>query len=84
MRQSSPRSALRRVTLTIIDGSGCDERRWAEARRRLRKLDGVIVVFVNPRTEMAYVEYDRRLADPARVIAAVEGTGLRVAQLQPR
>ena len=84
MRQPSPRHALRHVTLSIVDATGGDDRRWADARRMLGKVDGVQVVFVNPRTEMAYVEYDRRLADPARLIATVERTGLRVAQLQRR
>ncbi len=83
MRHPSPRRVLRHVTLTI-DGAGGDEGRWADARRMLGKVDGVLLVFVNPRTEMAYVEYDPRLADPARLIATVEQAGLRVAQLQPR
>ncbi len=84
MRPPSPRHALQHVTLSIVEPTGGDSRRWADARRMLRKVDGVQVVFVNPRTEMAYVEFDHRLADPARLIATVERTGLKVTQLQPR
>ena len=84
MRRPPPRHALRHVTLSLVDGTGGDPRRWVDARRMLRKVDGVQVVFVNPRTEMAYVEFDSRLADPARLITTVERTGLRVAQLQRR
>lgn len=67
-----------------IDGAGHDVRRWTDARRCLMKVDGVRVVFVNPRTEMAYVEYDPRLSDPARIVATLERTGLMVADLQRR
>ena len=84
MRQPPPRQALRHVTLSIVDGIGGDPRRWADARRMLRMVDGVQVVFVNPRTEMAYVEFDHRLADPALLVTTVERAGLRVAQLQRR
>ena len=84
MRPSSPRHVLRHVTLSIVEPTAGDARRWAAARRMLRKVEGVHVAFVNPRTEMAYVEFDHRLADPARLIATVERAGLRVTQLQPR
>ncbi len=72
-----------RITLAI-DGAGHDTRRWGDARRSLMKVDGVRVVFVNPRTEMAYVEYDPRVSDAARIVAALERRGLLVADLQRR
>lgn len=37
-------------------------------------------VYVNPATEMAYVEYDPQLINITQVTAAVERTGLRVAE----
>ncbi len=72
-----------RVTLAIA-GAGHDRGRWNDARRSLTKVDGVRTVFVNPRTEMAYVEYDPRLSDPALIVARLERAGLVVVDVQRR
>lgn len=72
-----------RITLAI-DGAGHDARQWGDAKRSLMKVDGVRAVFINPRTEMAYVEYDPRLSDAARIVATLERSGLLVAELQRR
>lgn len=75
--------SVERVTLALERGPD-GIRPWAEARRGLSRIEGVRLVFVNPLTDMAYVEYDRRLADATQIVAVVEGMGLRVTELQKR
>jgi copper chaperone CopZ len=48
--------------------------------RALTRLDGVIRVYVNPATEMAYIEYDTARVSPAAFVAAVERVGFRVGE----
>jgi cation transport ATPase len=66
----------RRITLPIYDlsygGGGVLIVERASARST-----GVVHVYVNPATEMAYVEYDPALSDPNRLIAAVKHAGFR-------
>jgi copper chaperone CopZ len=52
--------------------------------RALTRTPGVVYVYVNPATEMAYVEYDPALADPNRLIQAVEHAGFHVGTPSPR
>lgn len=75
--------SVERVTLALERGPDSTSR-WAQTRRDLSRIDGVRSVFLNPVTDMAYVEYDRRLADASQIVAAVEGMGLRVTELQKR
>jgi copper chaperone CopZ len=43
--------------------------------RALARTPGVRYVYVNPATEMAYVEYDPRLAEPEGLVKVVEQAG---------
>jgi copper chaperone CopZ len=45
--------------------------------RALAQTPGVVYVYVNPATEMAYVEYDPALSDPDRLVKVVEHAGFR-------
>ena len=53
------------------------------AKRALAGLAGVVRVYVNPATEMAYVEYDPELATPYRLAAALEAAGFRAGTFTP-
>jgi hypothetical protein len=68
-----------RLTLAIYElgcwGSGA----WIVERALTRAL-GVTRVYVNPATEMAYIEYDPLLTDPSRLITAVERAGFRAGE----
>ncbi len=65
---------LQRTTIPL-HRLGCS----AAARRRVEKelesLPGVATVYVNPLTEMAYVEYDPARTDPEQCIAAAARSG---------
>lgn len=45
--------------------------------RALARTSGVVRVYVNPATEMAYVEYDPALSEPNRLVTAVKHAGFR-------
>ncbi len=72
-----------RLTLAIYElgcwGSGA----WI-VERALAKAPGVTQFYVNPATEMAYVEYDPMLTGPDRLIIAVEHAGFRAGEPRPR
>ena len=67
-----------------ITGLGCGGGGCLIVERAIAKVRGVRRVYVNPATEMAYVDYDPQLMDRAQLIAAVERTGLRAADLRRR
>lgn len=48
-----------------------------QIERALAQTPGVISVYANPATEMAYVTYDPRQVDPARLVQAIERAGFR-------
>ena len=61
--------------LTIgIDGLGCGGALSVE--RAIARLPGVIQVYVNPLTEMAYVKIDPTRVSEEQVVAAVTDLGL--------
>lgn len=47
-----------------------------------RKVPGVTKVYVNPATETAYIHCDAMGYDPARIVAAIQGTGFRAGPLR--
>lgn len=83
MSEKQVRRQTERLTFAI-NGLACGGGGSLSAERALAKVPGVLVVYVNPATEMAYVEYDPQLMDTAQLVAAVERTGLRVAELKRR
>ena len=63
-----------RLTMEI-DGLACGGARSVE--RAVARLPGVIRVYVNPLTEMAYVEVDPIRVSEDQIVAEVTGLGLR-------
>ena len=68
-----------RLTLPIYDLS-CGGGGVLIIERALARTLGVVYVYVNPATEMAYVEYDPALVDPDRLMKAVEHAGFRAGE----
>lgn len=66
-----------RATL-ILRGLGCGGAHSLE--RRIARVPGVTAVYVNPATELAYVDYDPDNCELAAVAAAVERAGYGVAE----
>lgn len=65
-----------RITLPI-DGLSCGGGGVLIVERALARASGVVFVYVNPATEMAYIEYDPALSDPDRLVKVVEHAGFR-------
>ena len=75
--ESEKRSAgLRRVTMPIY-GLACGGGGALTAERALARVSGVRRAYVNPLTEMAYVEIDPVTASEDQIVAAVAVLGLR-------
>jgi copper chaperone CopZ len=72
-----------RVTLAV-QGLGCGGGGALTAERALAHLKGVSSVYVNPATEMAYVEYDPSVVSPDDLVRAVGEVGLRAGDLTRR
>lgn len=71
-----------RITLPIYDlscGGGA-----LIVERTLAKVPGVARVYVNPATEMAYVQYDPTVVEAQQLIHAVRQAGFRVGQPSQR
>ncbi|MBI2939228.1 MAG: heavy-metal-associated domain-containing protein [Chloroflexi bacterium] len=64
-----------------IEGLGCGGGGALTVERALTRTAGVARTYVSPATEMAYVEYDPTTTSPDRLVAAVEGVGFRVSEL---
>jgi len=70
---------MKRQRMTLpIDDLSCGGGGALIVERVLAHTTGVIYVYVNPATEMAYVEYDPALAEPKYLIYVVEQAGFRV------
>ena len=65
-----------RTTLPIYD-LGCGGGGALSIERALEKLPGVIRVYVNPLTEMAYLEFDPAQATGDDFCRAIERAGFR-------
>jgi len=72
-----------RVTIAV-QGLGCGGAGALTAERALARLKGVSSAYVNPATEMAYVEYDSSITCPRDLVQAVEGAGLRTGEMTRR
>jgi copper chaperone CopZ len=65
-----------RITLPIDDLS-CGGGGVLIVERALARASGVVYVYVNPATEMAYIEYDPAISDPDRLVKVVKHAGFR-------
>ncbi len=73
----NPKTSHRaRVTLPIL-GLTCGGGGALSVERTLLRLPGVIWAYVNPATEMAYVEYDPEQTNQEALREAVEWSGYR-------
>jgi copper chaperone CopZ len=72
-----------RVTLSIY-GLGCGGGGALTVERCLARIPGVLRAYVNPLTEMAYVEYDPSLVGPGQLSDAIERTGFRAGEASVR
>ena len=71
---SSARS--QRVTIPIY-GLACGGGGALAVERALERTPGVLRVYVNPLTEMAYVDFDASRTDPSQLSQTIERVGLR-------
>jgi copper chaperone CopZ len=69
-----------RITMPI-EGLTCGGGGALTVERSIARVPGVTRVYVNPLTEMAYVEYDSTLCSPDTIVAAVIRAGFRSRQV---
>lgn len=72
-----------RITLPI-DDLGCGGGGALTVERALARQPGVVRVYVNPATEMAYIEFDPAVAEPQHFIDVVTRVGFRAGQPSAR
>lgn len=64
-----------------VYGLGCGGGGAGLIERELARLPGTLEVYVNPATEIAYVQYDPSKAGPAQFAHAIEQAGYRAGQV---
>ncbi len=71
-----PESAIevQHITLPIYNLS-CGGGGSLTVERVLARTPGVVEVYVNPATEMAYIRYDPALCDPEQLTAVIKRAG---------
>ena len=69
-------NARRELRIPVLD-LGCGGAGTATIERQLAHAPGVMRVYVNPATEMAYIDYDPAQTDPWRLARVIEETGYR-------
>ena len=72
-----------RVTLPIF-GLACGGGGALTIERCLVRTPGVRRAYVNPLTEMAYVEYDPSIVDPEQLCDAIRRVGFRAGEASVR
>lgn len=72
-----------RITLPIYN-LGCGGGGTLSIERALAKVPGVAYAYVNPLTEMAYIEFDPALANPEQLVAVIDHLGYGVPRVAPR
>jgi hypothetical protein len=75
--------SIERVTIAIY-GLGCGGGGALTVERSLVETPGVTRAYVNPLTEMAYIEYDPAIVDPPRLADAVSCVGFRAGEASLR
>ncbi|MDE3074307.1 MAG: heavy-metal-associated domain-containing protein [Chloroflexota bacterium] len=78
----SARRETVRVTLPVY-GLSCGGGGALTAERALIRLAGVLRAYVNPATEMAYVEYDPAVCDVAALQNTLQSRGFRAGDPVP-
>jgi len=68
--------STQRVTIPI-GGFSCSVGGALTPERALRGAPGVVRTYVNPATEMTYVEYDPTKTAPPALVTAIEHAGFR-------
>ena len=76
--RAQPAARAERLTLEIF-GLGCGGGGALTIERALAGRHGVSRVYVNPATEMAYIEFDPALASPADLITTIQQRGFDAA-----
>lgn len=83
--QKSRGTTMHIVRITVpIFGLGCGGGGALTVERCLATTPGVLRAYVNPLTEMAYVEYDASVVGPRQVADAIERTGFRAGESSVR
>ena len=75
--------ATQRITLPI-DNLGCGGGGALTVERALAREPGVVRVYVNPATEMAYIEFDPAATGPQHFIDVVTRVGFRAGRPRAR
>lgn len=75
--------STKHVTVEIV-GLSCGGGGSLAVERALARVPGVVRVYVNPMTEMAYIEYDPDACESDQFARAVERAGFRTRALSAR